>query len=146
MIKNSWGSRDWGDAGYGWVDYALFQKATFVGVTVKELPPLPPEPNQPIPPPRPRPDFIVIPAAKPQLVINNWRQAQQGDDWRRVLALLGGPTMDPQFNDRGTPAMLGITEFVPWFFAGPEGETVTVTLANGTVTGVTFSKTAKRGE
>lgn len=89
-LLNSWGS-EWGDGGYGWVDYDTL-KARGVGYYVMQVD-LPQKPPEPAPPPLP-----------PSPTIEDLRQQV-----RQLSSRLECSSIDPQVNVNGDVVLRGFT-------------------------------------
>jgi hypothetical protein len=92
-LLNSWG-RDWGDGGYGWVDYeAMAQRGVQYYVMQVDAPPKPPEP--PAPPPQPPP---------PAPTVEEIRQKV-----RQLTARMECSSIEPQVASNGDVVLRGFT-------------------------------------
>jgi hypothetical protein len=147
LLQNSWGT-DWGDRGYGWADYGVFAESCFAAFTFEEVLAPRPQPNpqpQPDPQPQPQPNpqpnpFQIFPAADPAKVMANFRQLNPGDDWKRVIEVLGAPDVEPRFDVRGDPVAFSSFGLFAWPFRGTNGRILNVTFQQGRVSKVAFKR------
>lgn len=91
-VINSWG-RDWGDNGFGWIDYDTFKKSVreaYVmkvrGVSPSPTPPVQPPPTPPDPGPPPDPAVVEVPGLEGDC---SKLRIVTSDDVRRLTGFVG---------------------------------------------------------